>query len=250
MHIAEFKITSSSGDTEKDVTSRRNGPSVKEEWRKLHNAELHTLYSSPDTIRSIKSRLLRWAGHVARMGESRNAYRVGGKNTFGMPRRRWEDNIKVDLREVGYDGRDWINLTQVEVLESVPSCSDPNVRNPEGSAVSDTFIKYIEMKSNEAIEQGTSIKRRKKKLDVESGKSISAEDIENFSLPSTSKIAICSSRNKDYCKGKAVESSTVRVKMDIPWHQIFIELVRHWKDLRRYFKPSLKDIKRSISKPK
>ncbi|KAJ4428734.1 hypothetical protein ANN_25727 [Periplaneta americana] len=87
------------------------------EWRKLHNAELHALYSSPDIIRNIKSRRLRWAGHVARMGESRNAYRVlvgrpEGKRPLGRPRRRWEDNIKMYLREVGYDDRDWINLVQ------------------------------------------------------------------------------------------------------------------------------------------
>ncbi|KAJ4443700.1 hypothetical protein ANN_05375 [Periplaneta americana] len=87
------------------------------EWRKLHNTELHALYTSPDIIRTIKSRRLRWVGHVARMGESRNAYRVlvgrpEGKRPLGMPRRRWEDNIKIDLREVGYDGRDWINLAQ------------------------------------------------------------------------------------------------------------------------------------------
>ncbi|KAJ4436783.1 hypothetical protein ANN_16915 [Periplaneta americana] len=87
------------------------------EWRKLHNTELHALYSSPDIIRNIKSRRLRWAGHVARMGESRNAYRmlVGrpeGKRPLGRPRRTWEDNIKMDLREVGYDDRDWINIAQ------------------------------------------------------------------------------------------------------------------------------------------
>ncbi|KAJ4443579.1 hypothetical protein ANN_05253 [Periplaneta americana] len=87
------------------------------EWRKLHNTELHALYSSPDIIRNIKSRPLRWAGHVARMGESRNAYRmlVGrpeGKRPLGRPRRRWEDNIKMDLRKVGYGDREWINLAQ------------------------------------------------------------------------------------------------------------------------------------------
>ncbi|KAJ4451145.1 hypothetical protein ANN_02587 [Periplaneta americana] len=87
------------------------------EWRKLHNAELHAFYSSPDIIRNIKSRRLRWAGHVACMSESRNAYRVlvgrpEEKRPLGRPRRRWEDNIKMDLREVGYDGRDWINLAQ------------------------------------------------------------------------------------------------------------------------------------------
>ncbi|KAJ4446495.1 hypothetical protein ANN_13191 [Periplaneta americana] len=90
---------------------------VTREWRKLHNAELHALYSSPDIIRNIKSRRLRWAGHVARMGESRNAHRVlvgrpEGKRPLGRWRRRWEDNIKMDLREVGYDDRDWINLAQ------------------------------------------------------------------------------------------------------------------------------------------
>ncbi|KAJ4444635.1 hypothetical protein ANN_06431 [Periplaneta americana] len=78
------------------------------EWTKLHNAELHALYSSPDIIRNIKSRLLRWAGHVACMGESKDAYRVlFGRpeviRTLGMPRR-WENNIKMDLREMGYDG--------------------------------------------------------------------------------------------------------------------------------------------------
>ncbi|KAJ4433494.1 hypothetical protein ANN_15798 [Periplaneta americana] len=83
------------------------------EWRKLHNTELHALYSSPD----IKSRRLRWAEHVARMCESRNAYRVlvgrpEGKRPLGRPRRRWEDNIKMDLREMGYDDREWINLAQ------------------------------------------------------------------------------------------------------------------------------------------
>ncbi|KAJ4428123.1 hypothetical protein ANN_24137 [Periplaneta americana] len=87
------------------------------EWRKLHNTELHALYSSSDIIRNIKSRRLRWAGHVARMGESRNAYRVlvgrpEGKRPLGRPRRRWEDNIKMDLRELGYDDREWINLAQ------------------------------------------------------------------------------------------------------------------------------------------
>ena len=73
------------------------------EWRKLHNAELNALYSSPNTIRNLKSRRLRCVGHVARMEESRNVYRVlvgkpEGKRPLGRPRRRWEDNIKIDLR--------------------------------------------------------------------------------------------------------------------------------------------------------
>jgi hypothetical protein len=77
------------------------------EWRRLHDKELYALYSSPNIIRVIKPRRLRWAGHVARMGERRGAYRalVGkpeGKRPFGRPRRRREDNIKMDLRVVGW----------------------------------------------------------------------------------------------------------------------------------------------------
>jgi hypothetical protein len=87
------------------------------EWRRLHNKELYALYSSPNIIRVMKSRKLRWAGHVARMGERRGAYRalVGkpeGRRPLGRPRRRWEDNIKMDLREVGWESMDSINLAQ------------------------------------------------------------------------------------------------------------------------------------------
>ena len=87
------------------------------EWRKLHNTELHALYSSPNIIRTLKSRRLRLAGHVARMEKSRNAYRVlvgksEGKRLLGRARRRWEDNIKMDLREVGCDPREWIDLAE------------------------------------------------------------------------------------------------------------------------------------------
>ena len=75
------------------------------------------MYSSPNIIRSLKSRRLRWAGHIARMEQSRNAYRVlvgkpEGKRPLGIPRRRWEDNIKIDLREVGYDPGEWIDLAE------------------------------------------------------------------------------------------------------------------------------------------
>ena len=77
----------------------------------LHNAELHALYSSPNIIRNLKSRRLRWAGHVARMEQCRNAYRVLVGNPESK-RRRWEDNIKMDLREVGCDARDWIALSE------------------------------------------------------------------------------------------------------------------------------------------
>jgi hypothetical protein len=85
--------------------------------RKLHNKELHDLYFSPSIIRIIKSRRMRWTGHVARMGEKRNAYRllVGkpeGKKPLGRPRHRWVDNIRMDLGEVGWDDVDWIDLAQ------------------------------------------------------------------------------------------------------------------------------------------
>jgi hypothetical protein len=74
-------------------------------WRTLHNEELHNIYSSPSIIRMIKSRRMRWAGHVARTGEKRNAYRIlvgnpEGKRPLGRPRRRWVDNIKMDLGEI------------------------------------------------------------------------------------------------------------------------------------------------------
>jgi hypothetical protein len=89
-------------------------------WRKLHNDELHCLYSSPNIVRVIKSRRLMWAGHVARMGEGRGVYRVlvgkaEGKRLLGRPWRRWEDNIKLDLGEIGIDEANWIHLAQDRV---------------------------------------------------------------------------------------------------------------------------------------
>jgi hypothetical protein len=78
-------------------------------WRKRHNEELHNLYRSPSIIRIIKSRRMRWAGHVARMGKKRNAYRILVRKTEGKkgkPRRRWEDNIRMDLKEIGWGGMD------------------------------------------------------------------------------------------------------------------------------------------------
>ena len=87
------------------------------EWRKLHNEKLNDLYSLPNIVRVVKSRRMRWAGHVARMGEHRGAQRllVGkpeGKRPLGRPRRRWEDNIKMDLQEVGGGRGDWMELAQ------------------------------------------------------------------------------------------------------------------------------------------
>jgi len=87
------------------------------EWKRLHNEELNDLYSSPNIVRVIKSRKIRWAGHVARMGEERGVYSflVGkpeGRRPLGKPRRRWVDNIRMDLQEVGCGYMDWIGLAE------------------------------------------------------------------------------------------------------------------------------------------
>jgi hypothetical protein len=106
---------------ENRVLGRIFGPKRDEvtgEWRKLHSGELHNLYSSPDIIRHIKSRRMRWAGHVARRGEGRNVYMVlvgnpEGKRPLGRLRRRWEDRIRMDLREIGWgvwSGFTWLRI--------------------------------------------------------------------------------------------------------------------------------------------
>jgi hypothetical protein len=98
------------------------GPKREEDrsWRKLHNDELHSLYSSPNIVRVIKSMSMRWAGHVACMGNGSDVYRVfvgmpEGKRLLESPRRRWEDNIKLDVRERVIDGTNWIQLSQDRV---------------------------------------------------------------------------------------------------------------------------------------
>ena len=106
---------------ENRVLGRIFGPrrdEVTGEWRKLHSEELNDLYCSPNIVRVIKSRRMRWAGHVARMGESRGVYRVlvgkpDGKRPLGRPRRRWEDNIKMYVKEVGFGvwtGSSWLRI--------------------------------------------------------------------------------------------------------------------------------------------
>ena len=95
--------------------TKRDG--VTGEWRKLHNEELNDLYSSPNIFRVIKSRRMRWAGHVAHMeGEERCVHGFGGKpegkRPLGRARRRWEDNIKMDLQEVGRGCGDWMEVAQ------------------------------------------------------------------------------------------------------------------------------------------
>jgi hypothetical protein len=95
---------------------KRDG--VTGEWRRLHNEELNDLYSSPNIIWVIKSRIMRWAGHVAHMGEGRGAYRIlvgrpEGRRPLERPRRRWEDNIKMDLQGVGWGlwtGLIWLRI--------------------------------------------------------------------------------------------------------------------------------------------
>ena len=94
---------------------KRDG--VTGEWGKLQNEEFNYLHCSPSIVRLIKSRRMRWAGHVARMGEGRGVHKVlvgkpEGKRPLGRPRRRWENNIKMDLQEVGCVGMDWIDLAQ------------------------------------------------------------------------------------------------------------------------------------------
>ena len=94
---------------------KRDG--VTGEWRKLYNEELNDLYCSPNIVRVVKKSRLRWAGHVARMGEGRGVHKVlvgkpEGKRPLGRPRRKWEDNIKMDLQEVGRGCGDWMELAQ------------------------------------------------------------------------------------------------------------------------------------------
>jgi hypothetical protein len=106
---------------ENTVLRRIFGPKRDEatgEWRRLHNEELNDLYSSPTIIRVIKSRIMRWVEHVARMREKRGAYRIlvgrpEGRRPLGRPRRRWEDSIKMDLQEVGWGHRldvSWLRI--------------------------------------------------------------------------------------------------------------------------------------------
>jgi hypothetical protein len=105
---------------ENRVLRRVFGPKSDEvtgEWRMLHNEELNDLYSLPNIVRVVKSRRMRWAEHVARMGKHSGVHRVlvgkpDGKRPLRIPRRRWKDNIKMDLQEVGACRVDWIELDQ------------------------------------------------------------------------------------------------------------------------------------------
>jgi hypothetical protein len=104
------------------VLRRIFGPKREEvagDWRRLHNEELHNLYGSPNVVRVIKSRRIGWAGHGARMGET-NMYNIlvgqpEGKRVLGRTRLRWEDNNRMDLRNIGWEDADRINLVQDRV---------------------------------------------------------------------------------------------------------------------------------------
>ena len=123
---------------ENGVLRRIFGPKRDEvtgEWRKLHSEELKGLYSSPNIVRVIKSRRMRWVGHVARMGEWRGVYRVlvgkpEGKRPMGRPRRRWEDNIRMDLQDVGLGYEDWIGRAQDRDRWRALVCAVRNLRVP------------------------------------------------------------------------------------------------------------------------
>jgi hypothetical protein len=108
--------------SENRMLRRIFGPKREEDgsWRKFHNDELHSLYSSPNVVRIIKSRRMRWAGHVARMGEERGVYRIlvgrpEGRRPLGRLRRRWEDTLGLDLGKTGINGANWIRLVQDRV---------------------------------------------------------------------------------------------------------------------------------------
>jgi hypothetical protein len=110
-------LSESNSDDDDDDKSKRKRDEVMGDWRKPHNEEFHNLYSSLNIIRMIKSRRMRWAGHVARMVAKRNAYRIlvgkpEGKRPLGRPRRRWVDSFKIDLGETGWGGMGWIDLAQ------------------------------------------------------------------------------------------------------------------------------------------
>jgi hypothetical protein len=89
-----------------DLRERRN---CRTGWRRLRSEELHNVYASPNIVRVIKSRKMRGTVHVARMVVVRNSYKVLDNN---IPRCTWEDNIKMDLREIGWEGLDWMHLVQ------------------------------------------------------------------------------------------------------------------------------------------
>jgi hypothetical protein len=136
--------------SENTVLRRIFGPKREEDGssRKLHNEELHSLYSSPNIVRVIKSRRMRWEGHVARMGGGEGVYRVligrpEGKRPLRRPRLRWEDNIKMDLGDKGIDGTNWIRLAAFCEHGNEPSGSIKKAGYCLTSRVTISFLKNI-----------------------------------------------------------------------------------------------------------
>jgi hypothetical protein len=129
---------------ENRVLRRVFGPKRNEvtgKWRKLHNEELSDLYSLPNIVRAVISRRMRWAGHVARMGEGRGLHRVlvgkpEGKRPLGRPRRRWEDDIKMDLQEVVGGCGDWMELAQDRDMWRALVSTVKNLRVPKMRGIS------------------------------------------------------------------------------------------------------------------
>jgi hypothetical protein len=135
--VSHFEGGTQTEGSENRVLRKIFGPKREEDgsWKKLHNDELHRLYSSRNIVRVIKSRRMRWAGHVARMGEGRDVYSVlvgrsEDKRPLGRLRRRWEDNIKMYLREIGIDETNWIRLAQDRVQWRVCVSTVMNLRIP------------------------------------------------------------------------------------------------------------------------
>ena len=100
------------------------------EYIKLHNEELHSLYRSSNIVRAIKSRRLRWASHVTRMEDGRSAFKILTGKPLGRPRRRWEDNIRMDLQEIGVNMRNWVHSAQDRVYRRSPANSAINLKFP------------------------------------------------------------------------------------------------------------------------
>jgi hypothetical protein len=102
------------------MEQRSFGPKREEvagDWSRVHNEELHNLYTSPNIVTVFTARRMRWAGHVARMGKMRNEYNIFAgkperKSPFGRPRHKWEDNIRIYLREIGWEILNWMHLVQ------------------------------------------------------------------------------------------------------------------------------------------
>ena len=132
---------------ENRILRRIFGPKRDEngEWRRLHIEELHSLYRSPKIVKVIKSRKLRWADHVARIEEGRSAFHIltGKQRPLGRPRHRWEDNIRMDLKEIGIYTSIWINLPQNRDYWRTHVNAAFNLRVPYAMKLVKISIQYV-----------------------------------------------------------------------------------------------------------